>query len=155
MKVFDGKFQILNKNIKFTHVEILNLKFEPKIWKTEVCSLWLKMYTSFLDTLYAPFSRILKILSQMNEIWHFSSLYVKQRLYNHNLVPEFSVIVVVCSLSFRYNVLHQGMSWGRRIHCNFLASGPVQQALGVTNLLLLLLLLLVLCPFIPKGSYRG
>ena len=52
MKVSDGKFQILNKNIKFTRVEILDLKFEPKIWKTEVCSLWLKMYTSFLDTLY-------------------------------------------------------------------------------------------------------
>ena len=31
MKVFDKKFQILNKNIKFTHVEILDLKFEPKI----------------------------------------------------------------------------------------------------------------------------
>ena len=31
MKVFDGKFQILNRNIKFTRVEILDLKFEPKI----------------------------------------------------------------------------------------------------------------------------
>ena len=55
MKVLDRKFQILNKNIKFTCVEILDLKFGTKIWKTEVCSIWLKMYTSFLDTLYINF----------------------------------------------------------------------------------------------------
>ena len=33
-KDYEGVFQISNKNIKFTPVEILDLKFEPKILKT-------------------------------------------------------------------------------------------------------------------------
>ena len=46
------KFQILHKNMKCTHVNIINLKFEPKIWKNTAYSLWLKIYTSILNTLY-------------------------------------------------------------------------------------------------------
>ena len=32
------KFQILHKNIKCTYVNIINLKFEPKIWKNSAYS---------------------------------------------------------------------------------------------------------------------
>ena len=45
------KIPNLAKNIKCTHVRILNLKLEQEIWKTKVCSLWLKIVTFKLNTL--------------------------------------------------------------------------------------------------------
>ena len=42
----------LAKKIKCTHVRILDLKFEPKTWKTKVYCVWLKIVTFKLNTLY-------------------------------------------------------------------------------------------------------